>query len=90
MGNKTHEFTQHNAVFELNEVTHIVSTVFYIVRFTFFLRKYFKGVKKKWQRVFHFVIIKFQFLGSLTFEEYVGFRSPKMFSLPCLSPHYPL
>lgn len=72
MGDKTHKFTQHNAVFELNEVTHIVSTVFYTVRFKFFLRKYFKGVKKV-EENFFFVINIFQFLGSLTVEGCVGF-----------------
>jgi len=32
----------------------------------------------------------FQFLGSLAVEGYVGFWCPKTYSLPCLSPHYPL
>jgi len=46
VGDRAHRYTQHNAVFELKEVTHIVSTVFYMVRFKIFLPKYFKGVKK--------------------------------------------
>jgi len=54
VGDKTHKFTQHNAVFELNEVTHIVSTVFYMVRFKFFMCKYFKGVKKSRREFFFF------------------------------------
>jgi len=41
VGDKTYKYTQHNAVFELKEVTHIVSTVFYTVRFKFFLPRYF-------------------------------------------------